>query len=391
MATPTALVPSAQFRRKLRQRGGAAVARCYQCATCSTVCELATPDAPFPRRQMLEAQWGLADRLAGDPALWLCYQCNDCSARCPRNARPGDVMQVLRALTVEALAAPRFMGNLVGHAARTWPLLIGVPIAFWIVLLWVFRDLAIPEAPLVYEDFVPHIYIYIVYGGVSVLVLWSMVLSGKRLWDLMGAGATRRGSFLRHLVPVLVEVATHRRFAQCGQSRPRRWAHFALLWGFGGAAFASALLIVEIYVLGTQMPMPQTSYVKIIANGSAVLLVVGGLMLLASRLEQEADVGATTAFDAFFLGVVLLVIFTGVATEAGRYVMTPTLACYVYVVHLGAVLTLFMTTPYSKFAHLVYRTLAMVHERMVALPQLPEGKEIKVLDRSRSDKEDPDE
>ena len=36
-----------------------------------------------------------------------------------------------------------------------------------------------------------------------------------------------------------------------------------------------------------------------------------------------------------------------------------------YVCHLAFITTLFATFPYSKFAHMVYRTLAMVHERMV--------------------------
>ena len=43
---------------------------------------------------------------------------------------------------------------------------------------------------------------------------------------------------------------------------------------------------------------------------------------------------------------------------------SPVVACAVYVVHLGVVLTLFVTFPYSKFAHILYRTLAMTHERM---------------------------
>ena len=36
----------------------------------------------------------------------------------------------------------------------------------------------------------------------------------------------------------------------------------------------------------------------------------------------------------------------------------------IYILHLTVVLCLFATFPYSKFAHMVYRMLAMVHERM---------------------------
>ena len=50
---------------------------------------------------------------------------------------------------------------------------------------------------------------------------------------------------------------------------------------------------------------------------------------------------------------------------AREFIHNPELACFAYLIHLGFVLCLFVTIPYCKFAHFVYRTLAMTHERMV--------------------------
>ena len=319
------------------------------------------------------AQWGMDEQLAADPALWLCHQCNDCTERCPRDARPGDVMQVLRGLAVETLATPRFMGELVGDVRRSWPLLLGAPILFWVALLAAYNGLTIPEPPLVYDRFVPHVLIYAVYFTVTGLVAASFWVSGWRFWRLLGQGATRSGNFYRHLWGAVREISLHRRFSSCGPGQPRRWGHFALLWGFVAAAVASAVIVVVMYGFGQPLPLPQTHVGKLIGNLGAVLLIFGAFALLLNRLENPQGAGATRAFDAFFLFLVLLVTVTGVLTEAGRYVFEPALACYIYIVHLGSVLCLFATAPYSKFAHMMYRTLAMVHESMVAAAAQADG------------------
>jgi quinone-modifying oxidoreductase subunit QmoC len=372
MASTTAVSPSREFRQALLERGGASAAQCYQCATCSSVCRLSPAGAPFPRRQMLWAQWGLSDRLAADPALWLCHQCNDCSDRCPRGARPGDVLQAARSLAVEALAYPAALGRLVARAGTTWPLLLGVPILFWIALLAATGFLHAPPDFAAYEQVVPHWLIYSVFFPLAGFALLASATGGLRLWRAFGSGS-RSGPLVPRLLGVAVEIASHKRFAECGRAGYRRLGHLALFWGFVGAAVTSGLLVLAIYVQGAPMPLPLGHPYKVLGNVSAVLLLLGAGLLLANRLGQMQRLGASTAFDWFFSGVVALVILSGVGAELVRLLaahgqLTAALPVAVYVVHLAAVTTLFLTFPYSKFAHLVYRTLAMLHERMAQQP-----------------------
>ena len=333
---------------------------------------------------MLWAQWGMVDKLAADPGIWLCHQCNDCNVRCPRDAQPGDVLQSMRSVVVQELATPKLLGRLVGNIKSSWPLLIGLPILFWLVLLGVTTGLAIPEVhdlPALeglyhYEAFVPHPHIYIVYTLVTLWVVTAAALSGKRLWDGMGQGVERRGSFLANLVPAMVDIATHRQFGKCGEgTEKRKLGHLAVMWGFVGAAVTSGLLIPYLYrdtyfswlplPFSHDYPLPLSHPVKWLGNISAVILLVGGYLLVSNRLRQGRKVGDTNAFDRFFLWTVVAVILTGVLTEVLRFVAPPIVGCSVYVLHLSVVLTLFVTFPYSKFAHILYRTLAMVHLRMV--------------------------
>ncbi len=399
------IIPSADFRKHLRDRGGDSAARCYQCATCTSVCELTTEGSLFPRSQMLKGQWGLADDLAGDAGVWLCHQCNDCTARCPRDAKPGDVLQTIRSLAIEELSTPRFMGKLVGNAGKTWPLLIGLPILLWIGIIFMDNGFTVPEPTnmktihatadlsfvdaayaeddvhgatahhgelvegketrLVYDQLVPHKYIYVVYSVSFFLAVIAVLASAAKFWKLLGRGGDRKGSFIGSFLPVLGEIASHKRFGSCETSSSRKWAHFCVLWGFLGAAFASGLLVISLYVTKDPLPLEQTHPYKIIGNIAMVLLIVGGLWLTINRLTDPEKTGTSKAYDMFFLWLVVLVIMTGALTQLAAFVFPPLLASIIYVVHLGSIVTLFLTVPFSKFAHMIYRTLAMVHERMV--------------------------
>ncbi len=345
------------------------VYRCYQCATCSAVCELSPDDLPFPRRQMLLAQWGQDEKLLSDPAVWFCHFCNDCTVRCPRDARPGEVLQGIRSRIIEKQSVPRWLGRLFGTARWSWVLLLGAPLLLWLAILYAVNGLAVPDVPagkLNYGEVVPHWLLYLVFFPLAGFVVAVTAMGASKFWTSLQGAERRRGSFLANLAPVLWEIATHRRFGKCRAASGRKWGHFWLVWGFVAALVATTLAVVALYALD-HYPLELTHPFKWVGNIAAVMLVVGGLLILGERLKEDSSLGNSTAVDNFFLALVLVVVFSGVLTELGRFAFRPGLAVGIYVIHLASIFTLFLSLPYSKFAHIVYRTLAMVHERMTGI------------------------
>lgn len=365
--TPAAILvsPVPGFRAELLRRGGADAARCMQCATCSSVCDLSAADAAFPRRQILWAQWGLADRLAADPSIWLCHQCNDCSARCPRDASPGDAMQAIRSLVIEHLGAPSPVARLVARARTTWPVLLGAPILLWVLYVGAVSGFAVPRTPLVFGDVVPVWMIYSVFLPAAAFALAAAFVGARRAWAAWGAGGARAGTLVAGLAAVAAEIVAHRRFARCGEARPRRGGHLLLVLGFLGALATTTLLGVAMDVFHVPTPLPQLHPIKLLGNASAILLVAGLALLVVNR-ARSAGAGRTRPFDAFFLTLVAIVIASGVGAELGRMFLPPAAAIALYLLHLGSVLSLFVTFPFSKFAHALYRTLAMAHARLAS-------------------------
>ena len=121
MADAVVLNPDRKFLKSILAEGGADVKKCVQCATCSVVCDLSTGRTPFPRKEMLWAQWGLKDKLFGDPDVWLCHHCNDCSTNCIRGARPADLLAAVRHQAVRHYAMPKFLATWMSQMKKFRP------------------------------------------------------------------------------------------------------------------------------------------------------------------------------------------------------------------------------------------------------------------------------
>jgi quinone-modifying oxidoreductase subunit QmoC len=64
------------------------------------------------------------------------------------------------------------------------------------------------------------------------------------------------------------------------------------------------------------------------------------------------------------ISFVFLVAFTGLLTQSMRLLEIPFLAYNIYFIHMVFIFFLLWYAPYSKLAHMFYRTLALVYLKM---------------------------
>ena len=380
MSDASLLKPDREFIDRLMASGGESLKQCFQCATCSVVCELSPDHRPFPRKEMIWAQWGLKDRLLVDPDVWLCYQCNDCSTHCPRNARPADVLGAVRRESVIHYAVPRFLARWVNEP-KYLPLLLLIPAVLLGLALWLRapmeRALGIAQETgsgkivFSYWNLLPHWLLIGFFTFFSLLALLAMIAGAVRFWGALKAADAKAGNTTPakgigpSIAATLKNIFTHNDFTSCTTARSRALSHYFVFYGF------IALALVAFWVVTIRInPLAQGDLVypfnfwnpwRMLANLAGGVLLVGCLLMIYERLKRAERGDTNTYFDWAFLGTLFAVVLTGFGSEVLHYARMEPHRQIVYFVHLVCVFGLLMYLPYSKFAHLVYRATAMVY------------------------------
>ena len=368
MADATMVKPDLNFIKDVRTLGGDSLKKCFQCATCSVVCKLSPEDKPFPRKEMIWAQWGLKDRLMKDPDVWLCYNCNDCSVHCPRGAKPGEVLAAIRNYSFINFAFPRLMGKVLSQA-RYLPLLFGFPI----ILLWlILQGKGMPSGPILFRNFISYEIIDVAAGIFTLLALIGLFMGISRFWSLLIQGINGAPSLLSafksYLIPVLSKVLRHEKFNDCEANKIRYYAHLAIFYGFvlclvATAITAGGIWAEKLFFKGQEILLPPWSIfslVKLFGNLGGLAILVGCILILYNHSANKEKAGASTYPDSVFTWIILFVAVTGFLTQFARMAEAAFWAYLFYGIHLIFVFYLLAYLPYSKFAHMIYRTVAMI-------------------------------
>ena len=376
MATPIAT--DLVWKREIIGLDAPDLSLCYQCGTCTAVCPVSTADNPFPRKEMVWVQWGLKERALGNASIWLCHQCGTCNTYCPRDAKPSNVMAALRDYSIGHYAVPAFMGRALGRP-RYLPLLFALPAVIFLAVLGALGHLGGPPAgPIVFSRFIPIAFIEVTFVAALSLSLLGAALGGLRYWRAMSAADTGAGRAPRAgLVSTLLEILRHRRMRDCAEQAPGRLTthkehlhrtHLAVFYGFLGLVATTTSVGVGIYAFGYLTPWPLWHPVKILGNVSGLAVLAAIAVFLWRRIADARAAGKSTYSDWLFLVILGLTTLTGFFSQSLR--LAGLSAAYaMYVVHLLLIFFLLVYIPYSKFSHVLYRTLALLHAASAPPPE----------------------
>lgn len=306
----------------------------------------------------------------------LCHNCGECLYSCqfaPPHEFGIDVprtMARIRERTYEEYAWPRWLASALRHNGSIGAsALAGAMAAFFLAAVWVTNPQVLwqPGNTADFYSVVPHAVMVAVFGAVGLMVLMALALGGIRFWREAGqSGAFTTTAFAAALRDALTLRHLHTPGAECvtgeEQRTPwrRRFHHFTF-YGFA-LCFASTTVAAMYHLLGFQAPYAYASVPVILgtAGGFGLLIGPAGLWLLRRRRDPAlGDIDSVGADEAF---LVLLVVtsLTGLLLLVFRHSAAMSV---LLLTHLGAVLALFMTLPYGKFVHGLYRTLALVKYR----------------------------
>ncbi|MFN3500417.1 MAG: 4Fe-4S ferredoxin, partial [Pannonibacter indicus] len=199
-----------------------------------------------------------------------------------------------------------------------------------------------------------------------VLPLLAIGIGLRRYWAEVGGAPVT----LAHLLAAARSAATMRNLGG-GQgqgcnfededrfSNARRHAHQAVMWGFLLCFASTSSGTVLHYLFHMQAPYPLFSLPKLFGVPGGLLLTVGAAALVWLKTRADPALGVPSAWGAEMAFVLLL----GLSGLSGLvlYAATGTAAVPgLLALHLGAVLALFLSTPYSKMAHGFFRMAALV-------------------------------
>jgi citrate/tricarballylate utilization protein len=305
----------------------------------------------------------------------LCHNCGACLHAC-QYAPPHEfavnvprAMAQVRLQTYTEYAWPKSFGILYRRNGLVVALALAFGLGLFLALAMLLNGSLVqpPLAGNFYAVF-PHNLLVGVFGSVFLGVVLALGIGVRRFWRDSPAGPATTAAVGEATVDVLrlkyLDGGVDGGSIGCNDAddRPSQWRrafHQFTLYGFLLCFAATCVATLYHYALAWPAPYPLTSLPVVLGTLGGIGLLIGpaGLAWLNLRRNPAHGDPAQRPMDMGLIALLFLTSLSGLALLAWRdgSAMAPLLA-----LHLGAVMGLFLTMPYGKFAHGIYRSAALL-------------------------------
>lgn len=340
---------------------------CNSCRYCEGLC------AVFPAMEMRRVfADGDLNYLAN-----LCHGCGACYSDC-QFAPPHEFqvnvprgMAVLRGKSYEAYAWPPVLAPAFRRNGLIISIVAALSVSVFMLGFAIWNDPATlfgrHIGPGAFYRLMPHNMMVIIFGGAFLYACVAIAMSLRTFWRDI-AGPEREGEAASSIWQAMKDAASLRYLDGGGvgcmnkddaPTDQRRWLHHFTFYGFLLCFAATCVATIYHYLLGREAPYPWWDLPVVLGTAGGIGLIVGPLGLLISkarrdRMLMDAD---NRGMDVAFIVMLFLVGLTGIVLLLLR--STPLMGVLL-ALHLGFVFSFFITAPYGKFVHGLFRFAALV-------------------------------
>ena len=370
--------PAPVAGRDLLAEGERIMTICNACRYCEGFCAV----FPAMERRLTFAEADL-NYLAN-----LCHNCAECLRACqyepphPFDVDVPNVLARIRQRSYEKYCWPSALGALYRHSDVT--AVLALTLALLVLMLsataaFGAHGLAGTGRAADFYGIIPHAVLAYLFGAVFLLVVVALSLGLRRyLGETAGPPAMRtRGALAAGLRDAFSLKYLHGSGRDCGSDETnrgpwRRVFHHLTFYGFLLCFAATCIATVYHVLLDRQAPYPWLSLPVLLGATGGIGLVVGPLGLAWSRRSLSPALldPEHRSLDRGFVCALVLTSLTGLALLVGR---ATSAMGWLLLVHLASVMALFVTLPYGKFVHGLYRTAALVQFARESRAPRPDG------------------